>query len=326
MNACILELVDARMHFPVGRGMFKAKARIRAVDGVSLQIQTGETFGLVGESGCGKTTLGKCILSLHRLSGGRILYNGNDISELSGRQFLPYRREISMIFQDPNACLNPRLKVRELIAEPLRFHKLALSRREMEKKVDGVLEDVRLNHRYKNRYPHEFSGGQQQRIGIARSLILQPRFIVCDEPVSALDVSVQAQIINLLNSLQAEYNLTYLFISHDLSVVRFISRRLAIMYLGKVVEMGSGDELFANPAHPYTESLLSAAPVPDPNNEKQRIILKGEVPSPLNLPGGCRFHPRCRYATDVCSKREPELEQIQEQHRVACHNYREVYR
>jgi oligopeptide/dipeptide ABC transporter ATP-binding protein len=324
MNA-ILEMKDAAMHFPVKRGVLSTRAVVRALDGVSLSLPRGETFGLVGESGCGKSTLGRCILRLNPLTAGSIAFDGVPISGLSARQFLPYRRKISMIFQDPNACLNPRLRVRDLVAEPLRFQERRLSRGEVDRAVDRVLEDVGLRTEYRNRYPHEFSGGQQQRIGIARALVLQPSLIVCDEPVSALDVSVRAQIINLLNALQEEHHLTYLFISHDLSVVKFISRHLAIMYLGKLVEMGDSDAIFDAPAHPYTVSLLLAAPVPDPARRTQRAVLRGEVPSPLSIPAGCRFHPRCPHRTEICTRVEPVLAEIAPGHRVACHNYTAVY-
>ena len=317
----LLELRDVTMHFPVKRGLLTTRAVVRALDGVSLSMPRGETFGLVGESGCGKSTLGRCILKLNLLTSGQILFDGVEISRLSARQFLPYRQRISMIFQDPNACLNPRLRVRDLVAEPLRFQETRMTSREIDRAVDRVLEDVGLRPEYRNRYPHEFSGGQQQRIGIARALVLQPSLIVCDEPVSALDVSVRAQIINLLNALQEEHRLTYLFISHDLSVVKFISRHLAIMYLGRLVEVGDSDAIFDLPAHPYTESLLLAAPVPDPALRKKRTVLRGEVPSPLAIPSGCRFHPRCPYRTDLCVSEEPHLREIAPGRRVACHNF-----
>jgi oligopeptide/dipeptide ABC transporter ATP-binding protein len=322
----ILEMRDVRMHFPLKRGMLTSRATVRAIDGVSLSMPRGDIFGLVGESGCGKSTLGKCILGLNALTSGSIVFNGAEISSLSAKQFLPYRRNISMIFQDPNASLNPRLRVRDLVAEPLRFQETRPSRKETDRSVDQVLEDVGLRREYRNRYPHEFSGGQQQRIGIARALVLHPSLIVCDEPVSALDVSVRAQIINLLNALQQEHNLTYLFISHDLSVVKFISRHLAVMYLGKLVEMGDSDAIFDRPAHPYTESLLLAAPVPDPVYRKKRIALGGEVPSPLAIPSGCRFHPRCALKTSVCMSDEPSLREIAPGRTVACHNYAVVWK
>lgn len=321
-NDNILKLENLKMYFPVSRGFLSPKTYVKAVDGVSFSVKRGETFGLVGESGCGKTTLGKCILKLYELTGGKIVFEGRDISRLSLAEFLPIRKKIQMIFQDPYACLNPRLKVKELVAEPLRFQRMKLSKKEIDEAVDKVLSDVRINPKYKNRFPHEFSGGQQQRIGIARALILKPDFIVCDEPVSALDVSVQAQIINLLNDLQKEYKLTYLFISHDLSVVKFISKRVGIMYLGRIVELGDSDIIFSNPVHPYTKSLLSAVPIIDSDVRKKRIILKGEIPSPFNIPLGCRFHPRCNYATDICKQEEPETTKISENHYVWCHNYR----
>lgn len=317
-NNSIIKLKDVKLHFPVKKGFLTTKRLVKAVDGVSFSIEQGETFGLVGESGCGKTTLGKTLLRLYDITSGSIFFEDTDITRLNQKEFMSFRKKINLIFQDPNACLNPRLKVKDLITEPLKFQNLGLSRTEIEERVDKVLDDVKLRREYKNRYPHEFSGGQQQRIGLARALILKPKFIVCDEPVSALDVSVQAQIINLLNQLQDEYNLTYLFISHDLSVVKFISKRLGIMYLGKIVELGESDIIFKSPAHPYTESLLSAIPVPDPRSKKKRIILEGEVPSPLNVPKGCRFHTRCKYATDICRKEVPKLVERERGRFLAC--------
>ncbi len=322
--SAILELTDVVKHFPVRKFLLKAKKHVHAVDGVSLAIEPGDTFGLVGESGCGKTTLGKCIVGLHAITSGSIRFDGEEVAHLTEQQFRPYRSRISMVFQDPGNSLNPRLRVRSLLAEPVHFQRIKLTTGELLKRIDKALSDVGLDTSYRNRYPHEFSGGQQQRIGIARALMLQPDFIVCDEPVSALDVSVQAQILNLLNWLQQQYSLTYLFISHDLSVVKYISRRVAVMYLGRIVEQGPASEVLPAPAHPYTEALMSAAPRPDPHSRRKRIVLEGDVPSPTAIPSGCRFHNRCPYATQICTRIEPALVGIGDGRYVACHHHEYV--
>ena len=297
-------------------------AGVKALTDVSMTVNQGETIGIVGESGCGKTTLGRCVVRGIEATSGQVLFHTEegviDFLKATKAQMKKYRKDIQMIFQDPYASLDPRMTVFDIISEPLRYN-TAMSRREIEQAVDRIAGQVGLNKAYLRRYPHAFSGGQRQRIGIARSLILQPKFIVCDEPVSALDVSIQAQIINLLEDLQKEYNLTYLFISHALSVVRHISDRVMVMYLGRVVEFGKTEELFAGPLHPYTRALLSAAPQPDPDVRVERIILEGEVPNPASPPSGCHFHPRCAYATERCRKDAPPLEE-REGRMVACWN------
>ncbi|MER3420115.1 MAG: peptide ABC transporter substrate-binding protein [Chloroflexota bacterium] len=318
----LVDVQDLKMYFPVTAGLiFQRKvADVKAVDGVTFQIKRGETLGLVGESGCGKSTTGRAILQLYRPTAGRVLFDGVDLTKLKGGDLRRFRRRMQMIFQDPYASLNPRMSVGSIIAEPLAIHNLAKGKARKER-VQELLSVVGLNPYYANRYPHEFSGGQRQRIGIARALAVEPDFIVCDEPVSALDVSIQAQIINLLEDLQDRFGLTYLFIAHDLSVVRHISDRVAVMYLGHIVELADRNELYEHPLHPYTKALLSAVPIPDPAIEakRERIILTGDVPSPLRPPPGCVFHTRCPIAIDECRERIPEWRNVGSDHWVACH-------
>jgi oligopeptide transport system ATP-binding protein len=325
-NADILvEVQDLKVHFPVFSGTFIKKkiGDIKAVDGVSFRIQRGETLGLVGESGSGKTTTGNALLQLERPTGGRIFFEGEDITGLHKKAIRKLRRRMQIIFQDPFSSLDPRMKVADIIGEPLIIHGLAGSRSEYREQTAELLRLVGLDPSMGDRYPHEFSGGQRQRIGVARALAVQPGFIVCDEPVSALDVSIQAQIINLLEDLQERFHLTYLFIAHDLAVVRHISNRIAVMYLGKLVEIANRIDLYHNPLHPYTQALLSAVPIANPTAEAKRkhIILKGEVPSPLFPPRGCSFHPRCPQAMDLCSQEEPRPKEITPDHMVCCHLY-----
>ena len=315
----LLEIRGLKKYFPVGGGLFsRRKGAVRAVDGVDLTVEAGETLGLVGESGCGKSTLGRAILRLIEPTAGEVVFEGKNLSKLSPRELRDMRREMQIIFQDPYASLNPRMTVGSIVGEALIIHKLAKSRREREEKVAHLLETVGLHADHMRRYPHEFSGGQRQRIGIARALAVSPKLIVCDEPVSALDVSIQAQVINLLEDLQKQFNLTYLFIAHDLSVVEHISTRVAVMYLGKIVEVASSKDLYTNPRHPYTEALLSAVPIPDPEVKRQRILLEGDVPSPINPPSGCRFHTRCALRVPSCSQNEQVLKEISPGHWVAC--------
>ncbi len=302
------------------RGIGRGHAELRAVDGVTLEVMSGETLGLVGESGCGKSTLGRLMLRLYEPTSGRIFFEGRDITELSQTQLRPFRRKMQIIFQDPYSSLNPRMTVRAALAEALRVHGLVGSASEEEQRIAALLERVGLRPEHMRRYPYEFSGGQRQRIGIARALAVEPRFIVADEPVSALDVSIQAQIVNLLGDLQEELGLSFLFIAHDLHVVEHVSRRVAVMYLGRVVELATSEQIYAEPRHPYTEALLSAAPEPDPHAEKRRLILKGDVPSPLDPPSGCAFHPRCPIAEKgLCDREVPALRSLAAGHEVACH-------
>jgi oligopeptide/dipeptide ABC transporter ATP-binding protein len=315
----LLEVNDLKMHFPVREGiMMRAKKSNRAVDGVSLVINPGETLGLVGESGCGKSTLGRCISRLYKPTAGSILFDGEDISHLRSKALLPYRQNIQMIFQDPMESLNARHTVGETLEEPLIIHKLG-NKAERAQRVRQLLDIVGLPARSATRYPFEFSGGQRQRIGIARAIALNPRLIICDEPVSALDVSIQSQIINLLNDLQQEFGLSYLFIAHDLAVVKYISDRVAIMYLGKIVEYAEGEVIYREPAHPYTSSLISAIPVPDPHRKAQRQVLTGDVPSPIDPPAGCHFHPRCPEVVEQCRVEPPKLIARAGGHACACH-------
>ena len=318
----LLEVKDLKMHFPVTSGLIfqRAVAHIKAVDGISFTVNEGETLGLVGESGCGKTTTGRCILQLYEPTAGEIVFQGQELTELNTRSMRAMRRQMQVIFQDPFSSLNPRMTAGNIIGEPLIVHRLVDNKVEYKERVAELLNNVGLNPYMADRFPHEFSGGQRQRIGVARALSVDPKFIVCDEPVSALDVSIQAQIINLLEDLQDQFNLTYLFIAHDLSVVRHISDRVAVMYLGKMVEIADRNDIYVNPLHPYTQALLSAVPIPDPviDAQRERILLTGEVPSPLNPPSGCVFHPRCPMATDECSQVTPELREVETGHWAAC--------
>jgi oligopeptide transport system ATP-binding protein len=311
------------MHFPIKSGILidREIGRVRAVDGVSLTVKEGETLGLVGESGCGKSTLCRAILQLLRPTAGSVRFDGQEIVGLSSRAMRPLRRQMQIIFQDPYASLNPRHRVGQIIGDPLRLHGLA-SGEELRQKVNELLEHVGLGPEHYNRYPHEFSGGQRQRIGIARALALRPKLIIADEPVSALDVSIQAQIINLLDDLQDQFKLTYIFVAHDLGVIRHVSDRIAVMYLGKIVEIGPAHEVFSNPIHPYTLSLLASLPIPDPkaNAEREPLVLEGDLPSPANPPAACRFHTRCPYATEICSEVEPQLVHHGNDHWAACHH------
>jgi oligopeptide transport system ATP-binding protein len=320
----LLRAEHIKKYFPIRSGVLfqREVARVHAVDDVSFELRAGETLGLVGESGCGKSTLARCIARLYDLTSGSLVFEGNDISAYSRRQLRAVRRDLQMVFQDPYASLNPRKRVGEIISDPLRIHH-AGSREQIRRRVLELLELVGLSSEHINRYPHEFSGGQRQRIGVARALALKPKLVIADEPVSALDVSIRAQVINLLDDLQDELSLTYIFIAHDLGVVRHVSDRIAVMYLGKIVELSPAEELYVRPVHPYTEALLSAVPIPDPDlsEERQRIVLEGDVPSPISPPTGCRFHPRCRYATEICKTDEPPLVQHGSLgHLAACHH------
>jgi oligopeptide transport system ATP-binding protein len=323
VNANVLVRVkDLKMHFPVRAGVLnRIVGAIKAVDGLTFDILKGETLGLVGESGCGKTTAGRAILQLYRPTGDEVAFQGVDLASQGSQALRRARRHMQMIFQDPYASLNPQMRVGEIIARPLRVHGLAKSRREERAQVNDLMRKVGLDPSFRDRYPHEFSGGQRQRIGIARALATSPDFIVCDEPISALDVSIQAQIINLLEKLRDDLGLTYLFIAHDLSMVRYISTRVGVMYLGKMMELTTSDRLYESPLHPYTKALLSAIPIPDPplERERRRILLEGDLPSPANVPGGCRFSSRCPLAVDHCRKVEPEFREAQAGHWVACH-------
>lgn len=314
----IVQLKNVKKHFQLGKDQI-----LKAVDGVSFDIDKGETFGLVGESGCGKSTIGRTMMGLYNKTAGDVQFEGENVHDLSERELFKLRRKMQMIFQDPYASLNPRSTVREIISEPMEVHQLYTNRKQQNERVYELLEEVGLNRDHANRYPHEFSGGQRQRIGIARALALNPEFIIADEPISALDVSVQAQVINLLKELQEEKKLTFLFIAHDLSMVKQISDRIGVMYLGNIVELAGGDELYKQPLHPYTQALLSAIPIPDPDVEenRERIILEGELPSPINPPSGCVFRTRCPFAMDICKNEKPSWQEIEDNHFVACHLY-----
>ena len=321
-NTALVQIKGLKKYFPITQGIiFQRKvADVKAVDGLDFSITNGETLGLVGESGCGKSTTGRSILQLYRPTAGEVIFQGKDLAKIQGEELRKMRRNMQMIFQDPYASLNPRMTVGDIIGEPLEVHNIAKGK-DKKDRVQELLQVVGLNPYFVNRYPHEFSGGQRQRIGIARALAVQPDFIVCDEPISALDVSIQAQIINLLEELQGKFNLTYLFIAHDLSVVRHISDRVAVMYLGKIVELTDRDSLYKTPLHPYTKALLSAVPIPDPvvEEKRERIILTGDVPSPVNPPSGCRFHTRCPVAIEKCKTEDPAWRDAGNNHWVACH-------
>ena len=318
----LIKVENLTKHFPITRGIVfqREVGAVQAVDNISFEIREGETLGLVGESGCGKSTTGRTILQLHRATSGKVFYGDVDLTETGNDKMRGYRRDLQIIFQDPYASLNPRMTVGSIIAEPLEIHRIG-TKKEQRERVKELLTLVGLNPYFINRYPHEFSGGQRQRIGVARALALNPKFIVCDEPIAALDVSIQAQVVNLLEELQEQFGLTYLFIAHDLSMVRHIADRTAVMYLGKLVELATRDALYGKPLHPYTQALLSAVPIPNPakERERKRIILEGDVPSPSNPPSGCRFHPRCPIADDICKEKEPEWREALDDHWVACH-------
>ncbi len=320
--APLVEVKSLKKYFPIRKGVLQREvARVHAVDDVTFSVREGETIGLVGESGCGKSTLGRCIVRLLEPTDGDVLFQGDSIGKLRPRALRPLRREMQMVFQDPYASLNPRKRVGTIVGDPLRIHRIG-DRKERKQKVQELLEAVGLSPEHYNRFPHEFSGGQRQRIGVARALALRPKLVVADEPVSALDVSIQAQMINLLEDLQEEFRLTYIFIAHDLGVVRHVSDRIAVMYLGKLVEVSPAEELYERPIMPYTEALLSAVPIPDPDlsDQRDRIVLEGDVPSPIDPPPACRFHPRCKYATDICKQVEPPLVNYGNGHLAACHH------
>ena len=328
MSAPLLEVLDLRVHFPIAVGSLLRRRHLplKAVDGVSFALAPGETLGVVGEFGCGKSTLGRAILRLIEPTAGRVVWLGDDLARLSGEALRRHRRALQIVFQDPLAALNPRMTIGDIIAEPLVTHEPGLGRAEVRARVEDMMARTGLLPQMINRYPHEFSGGQCQRVGLARAMILRPRLIVCDEPVSALDVSIQAQIINLLMRLQREFGLALLFISHDLAVVRHISHRILVLYLGRMMELADRDTLYANPRHPYTKALISAVPIPDPRLErqKQRIVLTGDLPSPLDPPSGCVFRTRCPLAIQRCAAEVPAIEEIGPGHQVACHRWREV--
>ncbi|MFR3728441.1 ABC transporter ATP-binding protein [Lacrimispora sp.] len=318
----ILKVEGLKIYYPVSRGILKKPKYIKAVDGVNFEVREGEVFGIVGESGCGKSTLSRGICRLESITEGGIILDGEDIALFNNRKMRPIRKKVQMVFQDPYSSLNPRMTVFDIIAEPLLEYKLVKNRQELEERVTELLKKVGLDTYHAYRYPHEFSGGQRQRVGIARALAVEPRVIIADEPVSALDVSIQAQVLNLMNQLKKELNLTYLFIAHDLSVVEFISDRIGVMYLGDFVEIGGKKEIYKNPCHPYTQGLLSSVPVPDPDASKNRILMEGTIPSAMNPPDGCKFHTRCRKCMEICTVETPAVYQAGEDHYVACHLYK----
>ena len=320
----LIDVTNLKKYFPVKGNIFQKKQYVQAVESVSFRIYKGETLGIVGESGCGKSTLGRAVIRLHEPTSGRIVYDGKTIFDSETKikvPMLPYRRKMQIIFQDPSASLDPRMTVGEIVGEALDIHHLCSSKQERRNEINRLLDEVGLNTEHANRFPHEFSGGQQQRVGIARALAVKPEFIVCDEPISALDVSIQSQVVNMLEDLQESNHLTYMFIAHDISVVRHISNRIGVMYLGSMVELAESYELCNHPIHPYTQTLLSAVPLPDPekNKTRKRILLEGDIPSPINPPSGCRFHTRCPYATDKCREAAPELKEYAPGHYAACH-------
>ncbi len=325
LGETLVRVDNLKMHFPINKGIIVQRqvGAIKAVDGITFDMYKGETLGLVGESGCGKSTTGRAILQLYRPTDGDVFFEGENLTEIKGERLRKMRRRMQMIFQDPYASLNPRMTVGSIVSEPLEVHNIGSGRKDRQERVQELLKTVGLNPYFVNRYPHEFSGGQRQRIGVARALAVNPSFIVCDEPISALDVSIQAQIINLMEDLQSELGLTYLFIAHDLSVVRHIADRIAVMYLGKLAELAERDELYENPMHPYTQALLSAVPIPDPEIEskRQRIILEGDVPSPANPPQGCNFSTRCPRVMDICHQEDPPFKDYGDEHYVACWLY-----
>lgn len=319
MSTPLLKVENLTKSFPIYGGVFSREvASVKAVQGISFEINKGETLGLVGESGCGKSTLGRCIIRLHDPTSGKIIYNGKDITSITGEELRDMRKKMQIIFQDPFASLNPRMTIGTILEEPLIIHNLYESPKDRQDRIFELLDLVGLRREHLNRYPHEFSGGQRQRVGIARALAVNPELIVCDEPVSALDVSIQAQVINLLMELQQKLGLTYIFIAHDLKVVEHVSTKVAVMYLGKIVEMAEAEELYRSPKHPYTKALMSAIPTPDPNRKEERIILTGDVPSPINPPSGCHFHPRCPVAIEACKVTTPELVEKTKGHVASC--------
>jgi len=325
MNKVLIKVENLKKFFQISkRGIFSGKEFVKAVDRISFEIYTGETLGLVGESGCGKSTLGRTVLRLHEPTAGKVIFAGKNIFELNRNEVQQLRKEMQIVFQDPSASLNPRMTVGEIVAEPMRIHGVT-NEKEIKKRIEHLLDVVGLSTRHARRYPHEFSGGQRQRIGIARSLVLNPKFIVCDEPVSALDASIQSQIINLLQELQEEFKLTYLFIAHDLAVIKHISNRVGVMYLGKLVEIAGSEQIYEKARHPYTRALISAIPIPDPEIKTERLLLEGDVPSPINVPKGCSFYTRCPNCMPQCQQEIPQLKNIdttgQRVHMVACHLY-----